>query len=165
MSLLDEIKQKSKVDFRPASQAGLDALRALGVPENALAFYQDSEPATCAEIDDVRLWPISDVLGENRDFVPGCYIQPLGYIVFATTVFGDAFCFDWNPANSSATAPLVLIAHDLDWNEIKREEIANLAKPIAPSFESFLIAFVAETLDIEPLYPPFNFDNPKDASP
>jgi hypothetical protein len=53
MSLLDEIKQRSKVDFRPATQMGIDALRSLGVPSDALAFYRESEPARTAEIGNV----------------------------------------------------------------------------------------------------------------
>jgi hypothetical protein len=153
MSLLDEIKEKSKAEFQPAASAALEQLRSIGVPEDALAFYRDSEPAKCAEIDDIRLWPIVDVLGENKDFVPGCFIQPHGYVVFATTIFGDAFCFDTNTATSKATAPVVLIAHDLNWDEIKREDIVTLAKPTAVSFEGFLRAYVSETLDIQPNYP------------
>jgi hypothetical protein len=139
MSLLDEIKQKSKVDFRPATQTGIDDLRSLGVPADALAFYRESEPARTAEIAKVRLRPITDILSENRDYVPGAYVQPCGYVVFATTDCGDAFCFDIRGA-SDATAPVVLIAHDLEPenDEMKREDLEKLAKPISTSFESFL---------------------------
>jgi hypothetical protein len=93
------------------------------------------------------------VLGENKDFVPGCFVQPHGYVVFATTIFGDAFCFDTNTATSKATAPVVLIAHDLNWDEMKREDIVKLARPTVVSFEGFLGAYVSETLDIQPNYP------------
>jgi hypothetical protein len=153
MSLVDQIRDKSNVEFRPAASAALEELRSIGVPEDAQAFYRDSEPARCAEIDEIRLWPIADVLGENKDYVPGCFIQPHGYVVFATTIFGDAFCFDTNTTPSKGTAPVVLIAHDWDWDAIKREDIAKLAKPTAASFEEFLKAYESETLDIQPNYP------------
>jgi hypothetical protein len=154
MSLLDQIREKSGVEFRPATPARLEQLRALGVPDDALTFYRDSEPAKYVEIAKVRLWPITQVLSENKDYVPGAYAQPCGYVVFATTVYGDAFCFDTR-TTSPRTAPVVLIAHDLEPenDEMKREELEKLAKPIAPSFEDFLKSFVSETVDIEPIYP------------
>ncbi len=160
MSLLDEIKEKSKGAFRPASVVDIASLRALGVPDDVLAFYRDSEPVRLIEIGKVRLWPVSHILVENRDAVPGCYAQPSGYVVIATTIYGDAFCSDTRAA-SGTIAPVVLIAHDLEpeSDEIRREDLAKLAKPIAASFEGFLEAFVSETLDIEPLYPPFDFGN------
>jgi len=133
------------------------ALRSLGAPGDVLAFYRNSEPTRFAEIGKVRLWPIADILVENRDAVPGCYAQPCGYLVIASTTSGDAFCSDIQAA-SGVIAPVVLIAHDLEPenDEMKREDLAKLAKPIAPSFEDFLKAFVSEALDIEPLYPPFD---------
>ena len=157
MSLLDEIKQKSRVDFRPSSPGRIADLRSLGMPEDIVAFYLNSEPARTAEIGKVRLCSIPDILVENKDAVPGYYAHACGYVVFATTIYGDAFCFD-TLAASGKTAPIVLIAHDLepDNDEIKREDLAKLAKPIAVSFESFLNAFASETLDIKPLYPPLN---------
>lgn len=153
MSLLDEIKQKAKVEFRPATETNIEALRALGVPSDALAFYRDSEPARTTEIGNVRLRPIAEILEENRDYAPGAYSHPCGYVVFATTRYGDAFCFDTRVPGT--TAAVVLIAHDLepDNDEMKREDLAKLAKPIAASFDEFLKAFVSETLDTRPLYP------------
>jgi hypothetical protein len=154
MSLLDEIKEKSKAQFRPANRAGIEQLQSIGVPEDALAFYRDSEPVRIAEIGKVRLRSITDIVAENRDYVPGAYAQPCGYVVFATTLYGDAFCFDTRAA-SATNVPVVLIAHDLEPEngEMKREDLAKLAKPIAASFEEFLRAFASGTLDIDPLYP------------
>jgi hypothetical protein len=161
MSLLDEIKQKSRVEFRPATAGKMDKLRALGLPEDALTFYRDSEPARTAEIAKVRLRTIEDIVDENRDYVPGAYTQPCGYVVFATTIYGDVFCFDIR-ALSDRTAPIVLIAHDLEpeSEEMKREDLTKLAKPVAASFAEFLQKFVAETLDIKPLYPEHNWSSP-----
>jgi len=153
MNLLDEIKQKSRAQFRPASGAAITALRSLGAPEDVLAFYRNSEPTRFVEIGKVRLWPISDILVENRDAVPGCYIQPCGYVVVGTTLYGDAFCSEIR-TESGRVAPVVLITHELaipDDEKMNREDLVKLAKPIAASFDDFLKAFVSETLDIEPL--------------
>jgi hypothetical protein len=111
----------------------------------------------------VKFCPISDILVENKDGVPGCYVQPSGYVVLATTICGDAFRLNTRAA-SGTTAPVVLIAYDLEPenDETKREDLRKLAKPIAASFEDFLKAFVSDTLDIERLYRPFNFGNAGD---
>ena len=154
MTLLDEIRQKSGTEFRPIEGATLEQLRLLGVPEDALTFYRDSEPVDVAEIGKVRICSGSQIFAENRDYVPGLYARPCGYVVFATTVYGDAFCFDTRSETHPASCPVVLIAHDLEPENdtMKREDLAQLAKVVAPSFEEFLKGYASEALDIEPLY-------------
>ena len=137
-----EIGRKGDVLLGPAAPELISELQRLGVPEDAIAFFLEFEPKQCADIDGVRLWPVEEVLRENRD----------GYIVFATTVFGDAFCFDAN-AGDRRQMPIVLISHDgYDWDAVTVEEIARLKKPIAPHFIAFLQAYVDGKLDIEPNY-------------
>jgi hypothetical protein len=99
------------------------------------------------------------MLQDNRDYVPGHYAWPCGYVVFSTTTYGDAYCFDLQAVSKTGT-PIVLIAHDLEPkdDEMKREDPAKLAKPIAHSE-----AFVSGSLDIEPLYPPFESGNQPEA--
>jgi hypothetical protein len=159
MSALDEIKRKTGVAFRPAAAAAIAALRALGVSD-----YRQSEPSKCMEIGKVRRWPIANILEENKDYVPGHFAQPCGYVVFSTTIYGDAYCFDTSNKSADSTTKIVLIAHDLEPenDEMKREDLAKLAKPIAASFEDFLKAFVSESLDIKPLYPSLNFGSAGD---
>ena len=112
----------------------------------------------CAEIEKARLWPISELVVENTDAVPGYYAHPCGYVVFATTIYGDAFCFDTNSLGFPASASVVLIAHDLEPenDQMKRQDLEKLAKPVAVNFEDFLQKFVAGTLDLKPLYPPMD---------
>jgi len=150
-----KIAMKSGTRLRPSAQKDQDKLAELGIPIDARLFFAEAEPEQCVEINHVRLWPIKEVLAENRDYVPGCFIRPMGYIVFATTIFGDAYCFDIKKKNAES-APIVLVAHDLNWDEIKPEGMAELAKPIASTFENYLKLFVEEKLDIEPNYPEFN---------
>lgn len=156
VSLLEQIVRKTGIHFRPAETSALEQFRSLGLPDDVVAFYREHEPEECAEIKEVRLWPIADILTENKDYVPGADIYPLGYVVFATTLYGDAFCFDLN-ARAEHSAPVVLVAHDLDWTDAEmRKDLAILAKMIAPSLDGFLERYAAETLDIQPLYPRLN---------
>ena len=153
-SLAKQISEKAEVPFRPPPPESVSSLQKLGVPADALGFYREFEPITCAEIDSVRLWPIKEVLEENKDYVPGLFIIKHGYIVFSTTVFGDAFCFDTNISPNKQSAPIVLIAHDgYDWDFATAEEISKFKKPIASNLKVFLEAFVNETIDIQPNYP------------
>lgn len=161
MTIAEQIAEKSRVRFRrrPSNAREIDSLRSLGLPEDAIAFYRDFTPERIAEIGKVRLLAASYVPSENSDgIVPGSFAYPCGYVCFATTIYGDAYCFDTKSAGFPSTASVVLIAHDLEPenDEMERDDLAELAKPIAPSFENFLQAFVSETLDIEPLYPPFD---------
>jgi hypothetical protein len=160
LNLVEQISQKSGVAFRPAASSALEQLRAIGMPEDALAFYANSEPARWAEINRVRLSPIRDVLQENKDYVPGYHLHPLGYVVFASTIYGDAYCFDTSQAPANGTAPVVLMAHDLEWDEYSQEQIRKLAKRVASSLDDFLQKFAAGTLDMKPLYPPMDFLTP-----
>ncbi|GAC1641332.1 MAG: hypothetical protein NVS9B14_22960 [Candidatus Acidiferrum sp.] len=161
MTLVEQISVKSKTAFRPASRAELQTLQALEVPQDALTFYRDAVPTRMAEIGKVRLWNVNDLVVENEDAVPGCYAQPCGFVVFASTNCGDSYCFDIRSSNYPASAAIVLIAHDLEPenDEMKREDLEKLAKPVAASFTAFLESFALESLDTKPLYPPFNFGN------
>jgi hypothetical protein len=157
VSILDQIRQKTRAEFRAATHREMQRLQALGMPEDALNFYRDAVPIRMAEIGKVRLWSVGDLEVENRDAVPGCYALPCGYVVFASTDCGDSYCFDIRSMRYPKSAPIVLIAHDLEPenDEMKREELEKLAKPIAESFGKFLERFAASTLDRDPVYPPF----------
>lgn len=128
------------------------------MPPDLIEFYSSSAPIRMVEIERVRLWPVSDLIVENKDAVPGYYAMPCGYSVFASNDCGDAYCFDTLRAYGNS-APVVLIAHDLEPEDDKmvREELSKLAKPIADSFAQFLEGFAAASLDREPIYPPFDF--------
>jgi len=152
--LAKQIVEKSDVPLRPATPESIADLRKLGVPDEAIAFFSEFEPARCAEIEDIRLWPLQEVLAENKDYVPGCYVVQHGYIVFATTIFGDAFCFDTKSA-LGRQVPIILIAHDgYDWDAVTPEDIARLKKLIAADFRGFLQDYVDGKLDIQPNYDP-----------
>lgn len=149
--LVGLIATQTGTEFRAASQAELDAIRALQLPEGVLDFFARYEPSNCAE-GQVRLWPIVDILKENRDLVPGAYVAPLGYVVFSTTYCGDTYCFDINVANKDNEPRIVLISHEVVDEDITAEEAKRLAKPVAKNLYEFLEKFTRQELDEECFY-------------
>lgn len=137
--------------FRKATPTALDQLRELGLPDPIVSFFRDYEPSECIE-GQVRLWPIEEIVRENRDFVPGCNISRHGYIVFSTTVCGDAYCFDLNEVNDNGEPRIVIIAHDEDSEGIPTDQIQRLAKPIATNLAAFLQTFLRDELDEDCIY-------------
>ncbi len=141
------VATKADVALRPASAEDLARLRALGVPPSVVSFYERFEPAACAEISDVRLWPIAEVVEENTDYVPGCDLHPRGFVVFATTVFGDAYCLDLNEPGP----PVTLMSHEVLFSELGPDELGAVRKVVASSFDDFIRHFASGGLDLEPL--------------
>ena len=150
VAIRSRITDKAGVQLQPASEAEMTQLQALNVPEDALSFFLEAEPANHAEIENVRLLPISTVIEESTRYVPGAYIRPHGYVVFATTHCGDRYCFDLKGAVSRTTVPIVLVSHEMVGEDTTKVELRSLAKQVATDFESFLVAFVAGTLDTTP---------------
>jgi len=157
MSIVDRIKEKTGAQFRAAARQELEQLRALHMPPELIEFYNDAAPVKMVEIERVRLLPVSDLVVENPDAVPGYYAMPCGYSVFASNDFGDAYCLDTR--SSKTSKPVVLIAHDLEPenDEMEREDLEKLVKPIVPDLQSFLEAFVSPAIDREPIYPPLDW--------
>jgi hypothetical protein len=151
--LLDIIAQRADVALDGAIATDVARLDALQLPAVMREFHARHSPSECAEIADVRLLTIADVVAENRDFVPGCHLQPLGFAVFATTVFGDVFCVDLSVPDAGEP-PIVLMSHELEWDEMSLNSVRRLRKVVAPSFVRWLELFAEGALDLEPLYEP-----------
>lgn len=151
--LVNRIAAQTGTPFRPASEQDLDALRSLGLPEPIVHFYAQYEPARCAE-GQVRLWPITDILQENRDLLPGAYVAPLGYVVFASTFSGAAYCFDTNVTDPKREPRIVLISHTIVEKGITAARAKLAAKPVAKNLYEFLQQFESVSVDEECVYPP-----------
>jgi SMI1 / KNR4 family (SUKH-1) len=149
--IIQRLSAQTGVDFGPASAADVEALAGLGVPESILTFYRSYEPRECAE-DQIRLWPIAHIIEENSNFIPGCYTAPHGYIVFATTHTGDAYCFDLKSQTKSGTPSIVLIPHDVIDETTPVERMKHLAKLIAPDLHEFLELFASKQVDEQCIY-------------
>ncbi len=129
----------------------LEGLRALGVPEPILRFYERYEPEGFAE-GQVRLWGIPNVVMENTKAVPGIAVQPMGYIVFASSLFGDAYCFNLNKIDSAGEPEIILMSHGSFGEDATAEEVHPLAKPVASSLLQFLEQFSKGQVDTKCLY-------------
>ena len=148
--LIEQIAEQTGVEFRPASPMELAKLEALGVPESILAFYREFEPSDCAE-GQVRLWPIEHVLEENEAYVPGAYASKHGYIVFATTLCGDTYCFDLTQSGQGDPR-IVLLSHEVITEDTSAQEYVRLAKPVARRLYEFLQQFERGEVDEECIY-------------
>jgi hypothetical protein len=89
------------------------------------------------------------MLEENRTLAPGAYTAPYGYVVFASTGGGDAYCFDLHHLNADGEPRIVLISHETDLENATVEEVARLAKPVASSLYEFLEFFIRGEIDEE----------------
>lgn len=150
-ALVDAIEKHTGGQFRNAEPTAIDQLRGLGLPEPVVAFFAKHEPAKCIE-GQVRLWPISEIVRENRDFVPGCNTSQHGYVVFATTICGDTYCFDVNDTDENGEPRIVIISHEEDFEQMPAEQMRQLAKPVASSLTVFLQTFLRDELDEDCLY-------------
>jgi hypothetical protein len=133
------IAAKTKVALRPASAADLEALRALQAPTPVLSFYERFEPADGVEFNRVRLCPIRSILEENHDYVPGADLYPHGYLVFATTLYGDTYCLDLNDPGP----PVIIMTHEVTFEGMAPGEIKRYRRRVADDFLQFLERFVA----------------------
>jgi hypothetical protein len=151
MSEYRELTDAIGTKFRAASRRSLASLRSLRVPKPVVDFYASYEPSECAE-GQVRLWPIADILRENQELVPGAYVSALGYVVFATTYCGDAYCFDISAVDSRGDPPIVLISHEVVSEDTTADDVSQLAKPVAKNLCDFLQKFTRGELDEDCIY-------------
>jgi hypothetical protein len=149
-----QIADLSGTDLRAAEPESLTALMELGAPRALLRFLADFEPQGETEIGKVRLLPIADVLVENTEAVPGVDLKPHGFVTFATTIYGDAYCFDTGLEPARADAPVVIMTHEVIFEDLDRETIMAARKTVATGFDDWLTQFIAGSLDTEPSYPP-----------
>jgi hypothetical protein len=148
-----DISRKAGVSLGSATEADLRRLADVGAPESIVSFYRQYEPKAAAEIGNARLWPIVDIIAENTDYVPGADLRPHGFVTFATTIYGDAYCFDTGLSEHQSDAPVVLMSHEVNWEALDRAAILSCRKRVAGGFDEFLSRFVGASLETEPEYP------------
>lgn len=149
--ILNKMAGATGAVFRPAAEADLNLLGRLGLPPSVIEFYAEHEPEDSVH-GQARLWTIERMIEENRDLVPGCHVVKFGYVVFASTIYGDAYCFDTHHLDARGMPRIVLISHEVVGEETTAEEAARLAKSIAVDLREFLEHFAAGDLDEESLY-------------
>ena len=148
------LKQRDGGTLRPATAADLEQARRFGLPEVLLNLYQEHAPDPSdgrVELDQ-RIWSVQNAITENRDYVPGTELFPLGYVVFAGNRFGDAYCLDTVHVGQSGDLPVVLFPHDVIEEGASLEDVEPYRLPVATNIEDFLRKFARGTLIEEPKY-------------
>ena len=143
LPLIEIIAKRSGVEFRPASENDLDSLRSLGLAGPVVEFFSEFEPSKCVD-DAERLWPITEIVVENTELVPGCNILQHGFVVFATTLSGDAYCFDLNNVSPDGDPEIVFMSHEEDYELMAPDAIMALSQPIAKNLLEFLDMFARD---------------------
>ena len=125
------------IQFQRASEDDISRLTCLGIPSEVLKYYVRYVPANTVEYR-IRLWSVDELIEENTELLPGCCTSKYGYIVFASTLNGDAYCFDLNKCDSDNDPQIVLISHETIFEDTVRIEIAQCAIPVAQNLWEFL---------------------------
>lgn len=153
--LITELKarvaERGSQNHRPAAPDDLRRAKESGFPDELLDFYAKCEPASSFELG-LRIWSIDDAIVENTGAVPGLALSPHGYIVFASTFCGDAYCIDTNTASEDGLHPVLLFSHESIDEDATKEEIEAQRKVVATSFEDFLRKFLDDAVSEEPNY-------------
>ena len=84
--------------------------------------------------------------------VPGAHLFPLGYVVFASNMGGDAYCIDTVHVGPSGDLPVVLFPHDVFEEDATLEDVEGYRLPVAAHLEDFLRQLAGRTLIQEPKY-------------
>lgn len=95
---------------------------------------------------------MQNAIAENKDYVPGADLFPLGYVVFASNRFGDAYCVDTLQVNSAGEHPIVLLPHDVFEEGASLEDVERYRLVVATDLEDFLRRFAQRTLTAKPKY-------------
>jgi hypothetical protein len=143
------------VSLGPASPENIQRAKEAGFPQELIEFYADHEPDPhkhCAELEQ-RIWCVASALQENADAVPGIGVFPHGYVVFASTTSGHAYCIDTNVSAPDGRHPIVLFPRDSidEYTELPYIEASRVE--VASSLDNFLLKFAAGTLVERPHYP------------
>jgi hypothetical protein len=157
---VDELKAElMKSDggtLHPASEEDIEQARLFGLPPVLIDFYRENAPdpaIQCVELDQ-RIWSVRNAISENTDYVPGAYLFPLGYVVFASNMCGDAYCIDTVNVTTTGECPVVLFPHDDIDEGASLADVEPHRLTIACDLEDFLRKFARRSLVKEPEYDP-----------
>jgi len=143
-----ELKKADGGSLHPASEDDIEQARQFGFPDVLIDFYRENAPdATDGRVElDQRIWSVQNAMTENRDYVPGADLFPLGYVVFASNKFGDAYCIDTVHVGSSGKYSVVLFPHDVIEDGASLEDVERYRLTVATNLEDFLRQFARRLL-------------------
>lgn len=95
-ALMSEVAKAGGGGLGPAVTEDIEAAESLGFPKVLVDFYRECSPVDSSGMVELnqRIWSVQNAIAENKDYVPGCYLFPLRYVVFASNKSGDAYCID-----------------------------------------------------------------------
>ncbi len=88
---------RKKGSFAPATDDEMKHLSDLCVgkmPEDMRKFFSECMPQEEIKLGGYVLYPLSRILAENSDYIPGCIIKGFGFVTIASTLDGDAVALD-----------------------------------------------------------------------
>ena len=152
--LKQELRKADGGSLHPASDEDLAQARQFGIPEVLVNFYLDNAPnATDGRVElDQRIWSVQNAIAENRDYVPGAELFPLGDVVFASNKFGDAYCLDTVHCASDGECPVVLFPHDVIEEGASLDSVEPYRLTVAVNLEDFVRQFARRTLTVNAKY-------------
>jgi hypothetical protein len=150
-TLLAKIQHAGGEEPKAASAAELKRAGEAGFPADLIEFYRECNPDDCIELKQ-RIWSIDNPLVEDQGAVPGCYLFPHGFIVFASNLGGDSYCIDTNVRTDENCHPVVLFSHEMIEEDTPVSGIQSLRLEVASSLQEFLVKFANEELVEDPLY-------------
>ena len=154
-ALKQELQKSDGGRLLQATEKDLAEARQLGFPNVLLDFYRENAPDVAdgrvelwrsRPTSGQRIWSLQNAITENRDYVPGTERFPLGYVVFASNMFGDAYCIDTVHVGQSGDLPVVLFPHDRFAEGASLEDAERYRLQVAANLEEFLWHFVRRTL-------------------
>src|ERR1700678_1926019 len=142
-----ELAKSDGGSLHPASEDDIKQAELFGFPKMLVDFYREHAPdAADGRVElDQRIWSVQRAIEENKDYVPGAELFPLGYVVFASNKFGDAYCIDTVHVGSSGECSIVLFPHDVIEEGASLEDVEQYRLTVATSLEDFLWNFARRT--------------------
>ena len=142
------LKKANGGSLHPATEHDLEQARLFGFPSVLIDFYRENAPhgaAGCVQLDQ-RIWSVQNAIAENKDYVPGAELFPLGYVVFASNRFGDSYCIDMIHVGPSGEHSCVLFPHDVIEEGASLKDVEPYRLKVATNLEDFLRQFAQRVL-------------------
>jgi hypothetical protein len=131
-ALVTKMQQTESEKLQPASAEDLKRAEEPELPLELIEFYRECNPEDCIELKQ-RIWSIDNVLLENQGAVPGCFLAPHGFVVFASNMSGDSYCIDSNVKTDEGLHPVVLFSHEMIEEDTPLSKMQSLRLEVASS--------------------------------
>ena len=140
------LSESQDIQLRPASDASIQWLRAMRVPESVVTFFAVAEPSRWIDIEGVEIGPIAGLKDANTQAVPGIATSQHGYVVIAKCISGDVYCLESNQEAQIEQIPIYIVNHEKIGETASKEEVEAAVRLVVTGFHEFLSKFIARDL-------------------